>query len=68
VFFFASVWHSVKEEFTVCFSLPSAALGKEALCRVPDILHSAKVWTLGKGRVSGSALLNKGNISFHFDS
>jgi hypothetical protein len=49
-----SVWHSAKEEFTVCFSLPSAALGKDALCRVPDILHSAKPWTLGKGRVSGS--------------
>jgi hypothetical protein len=49
-----SVWHSAKEEFTVCFPLLSAALGKEALCWVHDILHSAKPWTLGKGRVSGS--------------
>jgi hypothetical protein len=23
--------------FAVCFSLPSVALGKESLCRVPDI-------------------------------
>jgi hypothetical protein len=38
-----SVWRSAKEEFTVCFPLPSTALGKEALCRVPDILHSAKL-------------------------
>jgi hypothetical protein len=32
-----SAWHSAKREFIVCFSLPSVALGKESLCRVPDI-------------------------------
>jgi hypothetical protein len=52
-----SIWHSAKEEFTVCFPLLSATLGKQALCRVPDILHSAKLWTLGKGHVSGSGHL-----------
>jgi hypothetical protein len=49
-----SARHSAKHEFTVCFSLPSVALGKEALCRVPDILHSAKQLALGKVLVSGS--------------
>jgi hypothetical protein len=52
------MWPSAKGEFTVCFSLPNAALGKEALCRVPDTLHSAKPLTLGKGRVSGSVSLS----------
>jgi hypothetical protein len=49
-----SVRHSVKDEFTVCLYLPSAALGKQSLCRVPDILHSAKSLALGKVLVSGS--------------
>jgi hypothetical protein len=42
--------------FAECFSLPSAALGKERLCRVPDIWHSANLFTLGKEAVSGSGL------------
>jgi hypothetical protein len=52
-----SAWHSAKVVFTMCFYLPSVALGKESLCRVPDILHSAKPRTLGKDRVSGSECL-----------
>jgi hypothetical protein len=35
-------------------SLPSAALGKVALYRVPDIWHSAKHMALGKDAISGS--------------
>jgi hypothetical protein len=46
-----------KDEFIVCFPLPSVALGKEDLCRVLDILRSANLWTLGKVLVSGSASL-----------
>jgi hypothetical protein len=42
----------------VCLSLPSAALGKQSLCRVPDILHSANSLALGKGLVSGSEWYN----------
>jgi hypothetical protein len=38
----------------VCLSLPSATLGKQSLCRVPDILHSAKHLALGKVLVSDS--------------
>ena len=43
-----------KYEFAECSSLPSAALGKIALCRVPDIWHSAKSFALGKEAESGS--------------
>jgi hypothetical protein len=43
-----------KEPFAECFSLPSAALGKERLCQVPDIWHSAKHFALGKVALSGS--------------
>jgi hypothetical protein len=32
-----SAWRSAKDAFTMCFSLPSVTLGKESLCRVPDI-------------------------------
>jgi hypothetical protein len=35
-----------KEPFAEGFSLPSAALDKERLCRVPDIWHSAKLLCL----------------------
>jgi hypothetical protein len=49
-----SVRRSAKYKFTVCFYLPSVALGKKSLCRVPDILRSAKILALGKGLVSGS--------------
>jgi hypothetical protein len=43
-----------KEPFAEGFSLPSAALDKERLCRVPDIWHSAKHFALGKVALSGS--------------
>jgi hypothetical protein len=36
--------------------LPSAALGKGLIRRVPDEMLSAKIFALGKGAVSGSAL------------
>jgi hypothetical protein len=42
-----------KAIFAECLTLPRAALGKEPLCRVPDIWHSAKHMTLGKDTVSG---------------
>jgi hypothetical protein len=51
-----SVRYSVKDKFTVCFSLPSAALDEQSLCRVPDILRSAKHLALGKVLVSGSTI------------
>jgi hypothetical protein len=53
-FIMPSARHSANDEFTVCFPLPSVALGKEDLYRVPDILRSANIWTLGKVLVSGS--------------
>jgi hypothetical protein len=56
-FIVLSARHSAKDKFTVCFPLPSAALGKEDFCRVPDVLRSANLWTLGKVLVSGSARL-----------
>jgi hypothetical protein len=34
--------------FAECFVLPSAALGKDLICRVPDVLDSAKIFALGK--------------------
>jgi len=40
-----------KELFAESRALPSAALGKEALCRVPDFWRSAKHLTLGKARL-----------------
>jgi hypothetical protein len=49
-----------KNFFAECFkrmNLPYVFLCRvlhENLCRVPDILHSAKLWTLGKVLVSGS--------------
>ena len=41
--------------FAECHILPSAALGKAGLYRVPEIWHSAKIFALGKSRVSRSA-------------
>ena len=52
--FFAECPALGKELFAECNSLPSAALGKEGLCRVPDFLHSAKQFALGKDPVSSS--------------
>jgi hypothetical protein len=49
-----SVQHSVKGLFAESLTLPSAALGKILLCRVPDKRHSAKNPTLGKDSDSGS--------------
>jgi hypothetical protein len=43
-----------KAFFVECETLPSAALGKEVLCQVPDILHSAKHIALDKDAVCGS--------------
>jgi len=43
--------------FAECHILPSAALGKAGLCRVPEIWHSAKIFALGKSRVSRSEML-----------
>ena len=40
--------------FAECHILSSAALGKAGLCRVPEIWHSAKIFALGKSRVSRS--------------
>jgi hypothetical protein len=54
-FYLPSAQLSVKADFTVCLYLPRAALGKHYLCRVPDILLSAKYLALGKVQVSGSA-------------
>ena len=59
-----SVFFSTRER--VC--LPSAiiltsvfftALGKELVCRLPDIMHSANIFALGKSAVSGSENNNK---------
>jgi hypothetical protein len=47
-----------KALFTKCHSLPSAALGKEAVCRVSVKRHSAKHLTLGIEAVSDSARPN----------
>jgi hypothetical protein len=44
--------------FAECFSVPSAALGKKGLCRVPNFFHSAKPIALGKGAVSNSVIVN----------
>ena len=40
--FVPSFWHSAKPVFAECFYLPSAALSKYLVCRVPDKLLSAK--------------------------
>jgi hypothetical protein len=40
--------------FVECHILPSAALDNAGLCRVPEIWHSAKIFALGKSRVSRS--------------
>jgi len=40
--------------FAECHILPSAALDKAGLCRVPEIWHSVKIFALGKSRVSRS--------------
>ena len=45
-----------KALFAECNSLPSAALGKEGLCRVPDFLHSAKQFAFSKDSVSSSGV------------
>jgi len=42
--------------FAECHILPSAALGKAGLCRVPEIWHSAKIFALGKSRFSRSVI------------
>jgi len=49
--------------FAECHILPSATLGKASLCRVPEIWHSAKIFALGKSRVSRSDVSHiDGNI------
>ena len=35
-------------------SVVSAALGKQLFCRVPDGMHSANIFALGKSAVSGN--------------
>jgi len=47
-----------KELFAESRALPSAALSKEALCRVSDFWHSAKHLTLRKARLSCSELMH----------
>jgi hypothetical protein len=53
----SKIKHSAKSLFAECFLLPMVfcvALGKELLCRVPEIKHSAKNMALGKEPNSGS--------------
>jgi hypothetical protein len=53
----SKIKHSAKSLFAECFILPRVfcvALGKELLCRVPEIKHSAKNMALGKEPNSGS--------------
>jgi hypothetical protein len=57
VFGFAESQALAKESFAECFYLPSAALNKIALCRVSDIIHSAKHLALGKSLDSSSVRL-----------
>ena len=57
-----SVWHSAKPSLPSVDSLPSVlglALGKECLCRVSDIWHSAKELALGIVELSGSVYLEQ---------
>jgi hypothetical protein len=63
-FYLPTARDSAKDEFTVCFPLPSVALGKEDLCRVPDVWLSAKLWTLGKVLVSGSVWIKPSLYNF----
>lgn len=59
VLIFAECMALGKEGFAECSSLPSVALGKIALYRVPAIWHSAKIFALGKGAVSGSVSVTR---------
>lgn len=53
----SSAAHSTNHLFVECCVLPSAALDKLLLCRVPDILFSANVLAFSKERVCGSDFL-----------
>ena len=62
-FYMPRARHSAKSFFAECFGLPCAALGKESLCRVPDILRSANYFALGKACFPRQCISSIGSAS-----